>query len=109
MTMPAMPTARLAMIEPGLALGGLEAFLDGPAQAGDSGELPQVGRVGTEGDVIGSLFRLGDRLPDQQPMIPRRRLQPEQPNLRPVVEPRPLRAGPGRQAVPVLRRNGVGK
>jgi hypothetical protein len=45
-TMPAMPGARLAMIEPGFALGRLEAFLDRPAQTGNRGKT-FIARVAT--------------------------------------------------------------
>jgi hypothetical protein len=40
--MPAMPGARFAMIQAGLALRRLETFLDRPAQARDGGELRKL-------------------------------------------------------------------
>src|SRR3546814_11317272 len=38
-TVPAMPGAGLAMVQPEIVLGSQEAFLDGPAQACGSGQL----------------------------------------------------------------------
>jgi|tagenome__1003787_1003787.scaffolds.fasta_scaffold20341878_1 hypothetical protein len=41
--MPAMPGARLAVIEAQFLFGALEAFLDGPAQPGDTGQFGKLG------------------------------------------------------------------
>src|ERR1700693_5832415 len=88
--MPAVPGARFAMIEPGLALGGLEAFLNRPAQTGDGGEFRQFGDVWAEGHIERHVRWIGDRATDQQPMVPRGRLQAKQTKPSPVIEPRPF-------------------
>ena len=41
-TMPSMPGARFAVVEPQFLFGALEAFLDGPAQASGTGQLGQL-------------------------------------------------------------------
>ena len=103
MTMPAVPTARLAVIKSGFALGGLETFLDRPPQPGDSGEVSKLARMRCECDIERQIGRIGDRTADQQPMVPGRRLQTQQTNAGPIIKSRTFRPLAGWQAMPVLR------
>jgi hypothetical protein len=57
------------MVEPCLAFGGLEAFLDRPAQASDGGEFLQRRGVGGKCHIERHVGWIGDRAADQQPMI----------------------------------------
>jgi hypothetical protein len=43
---PGQPAADLVFIEPGLAFGGLKAFLDGPSTSGDADQLTERDRGG---------------------------------------------------------------
>jgi hypothetical protein len=61
------------MVEPRLAFGGLEAFLDRPSQPGDRGQFVQLSEVRPESHVEGQISRIGDRSSDQEPVIPWRR------------------------------------
>jgi hypothetical protein len=47
-----------------LLLGDLEAFLNGPAPAGDLREGSQRGPVGAEDDVVGEVLRVLAAAPD---------------------------------------------
>ena len=49
---PAMPGARLAVIEAKVVLGALETFLDGPAQTGGPGQFGQCRTGGAEDEVM---------------------------------------------------------
>src|SRR5512144_3133412 len=55
---PAVVAAHLVLVEPGLPLGGLEAFLDGPPGAGDPGQLAQRGTGGAVAGVVGEVGRV---------------------------------------------------
>ena len=101
---PAVPAAHLVAVQPDLLLGRLEALLDRPAPTGDPGQRLQAGGGRAEHDVIRHLVRLGELAAHQQPVVPRRLLQAEQPEPRPVVQTLALR--PGAQAAPALQRFG---
>jgi hypothetical protein len=75
---PAVPGTDFVIGEADLLLGHLEAFLNGPASTGDLREGSQGGPVRAENDVIGEILRILATAPDQQPMLPRRLLQPGQ-------------------------------
>jgi hypothetical protein len=83
--MPAMPGARLAVIEAEIAFGALETFLDRPAQAGDAGKLGERSVGGSEDETIGALVGLGRRAADQQPMGEVRVRTPYEPQSSPVI------------------------
>ena len=55
---PAVPGSDLAVIEAEIALGPLETFLDGPAQAGGTGQFGECGAAGTEGKTAEALAKL---------------------------------------------------
>src|SRR3954467_10395260 len=70
-TMPSRPGAHLVLVEPNLALGGLEAGLNRPARAGDldkGGELCALRRerqiIRRERQIKGQLLRLLERASD---------------------------------------------
>src|SRR5947209_14226461 len=100
--MPAMPGARFAMVEPRFALGRLEAFLNSPAQSGDGGEFRQRRDVGGECHIERHIRWIGDGATDQQPMVPRRRLQAKEANTSPIIEPWPFRSLACGQAPPCV-------
>src|SRR3546814_4465091 len=52
-TVPAMPGAGLAMVQPEIVLGAQEAFLDGPAQACGSGQLLERCSFARIDEIIG--------------------------------------------------------
>lgn len=52
---PGPPVADLVVVEAGFLLGPLEAFLDGPAAAGDAGQVDEAGAAGSAADVVGDL------------------------------------------------------
>src|SRR3984893_18803925 len=107
--MPAMPGTRLAMVEPRLAFGGLKAFLDRPSQPSDRGQFVQLGEVRPERHVEGQISRIDDRSSDQQPVIPWRRLQPQQTEPSPVVEAGAFRTLASRQTPPLTWRQAGGE
>ena len=52
------------MLEAEIALGALETFFDGPAQAGDAGKLGESGLGGGENRIVGAFAGLGRRAAD---------------------------------------------
>jgi hypothetical protein len=81
------------MVEPRVAFGGLEAFLDRPSQP-DRAQFVHLSEVRPERHVEGQISRIGDRSSDQQPVIPWRRLQPQQTEPNPVVKRGPFEPAP---------------
>src|SRR3954453_91034 len=81
-TMPSRPGADLVLVEPNLALGGLEAGLNRPARAGDldkGGKFCALRRERQiKGQLIkGQLIRLLERAPDQERFLPALTSAPE--------------------------------
>src|SRR5712691_10890565 len=109
MTMPTMPTARLAMVEPNLALGGLETLLNCPAPAGDACEVNQARLGWGEYHVVGAIRLILSVASDQQPMLPWRTLQAQKTNTRPVIDPWSLRSLSRRVTFPGRRRQRLGQ
>ena len=70
MTVPAVPRARLAVIEAEIILGSLKALLDGPAQTGRAGEFGKGGAGGCEDEIIGPLASVSPAAADQDPALP---------------------------------------
>src|SRR3954451_14176314 len=101
---PARPGADLVLVQPHLALRGLEAGLDRPARPRHPHQRGEVRRLGRQRQVEGQLVRLVRLAPDQQPLRPAGRGAAAAGQVRPVVEPRPLAAPPGAQPAPALRR-----
>ena len=52
-TMPSMPGARFAVVEPQFLFGALEAFLNGPAQPRGTGQLGQFRAARGEYEIVG--------------------------------------------------------
>src|SRR4051812_38976587 len=106
-TMPSRPGADLVLVEPNLALGGLEAGLNRPARAGDldkGGKFCALRRERQikgqliKGQLIkGQLIRLLERAPDQERFLPALTSAPER-DTRPVIQARPLGPVAGRSA-----------
>jgi len=88
------------VIQPGLALGLLEAFFDVPAAARDPGQVGGAGPAGPVAGVVGDLLRVADRPAGQQP-VPAAAL-PAGPDRdpRPVKLARAMRPGPGGDPLP---------
>src|ERR1700759_165981 len=97
---PALPAADLIIAKPDLLLARFEALFDGPAPPGDVGQRREWGLGRREDDIGGTFLRLAVAGPDQQPMVPGRRLQPGEAHPRPVVQSLALGSRPGREAVP---------
>lgn len=91
------------MVETKIVFGALEAFLDGPAQAGDAGKLGQRRSGRRENEIIGSFGRLRAFAANENPMLESRLRRPRSPDTRPIVEARPLGAFAGGMAGPVSR------
>ena len=53
------------MVEAEIILGSLEAFLDGPAQAGGAGQLGERDPFAGKDEVVGTLLRFLAVTPDQ--------------------------------------------
>ena len=60
MAVPAVPGPGLAVIEAEVVLGPLEAFLDGPAQAGGTSQLGEARGDGAENQKIGASCQIGE-------------------------------------------------
>ena len=102
---PAGPGADLVLVEADLALGRLEAGLDRPARAGDLDEVGECGAVDGVGQVEGEVVGRGDAAPDQETLLPaERRVLAVRP-IGPVVEPGPLGAVTGAEAMPAVGRD----
>lgn len=69
-TMPSRPGADLVLVEPNLALGGLEAGLNRPARAGDLDKGGKFCALRRERQIKGQLIRLLERAPDQERFLP---------------------------------------
>ena len=67
-SIPCLVFTDLVVVEPGFVFGGLEAFLDGPAGAGDADQLGQIGVGWAVAEVVSDLVGVGDRAPSQQPV-----------------------------------------
>jgi len=65
---PGPPGADLVVIQPGLTLGLLEAFLYMPAAPGDPGQVGGAGPAWPVAGVAGDLSRVADRPAGQQPV-----------------------------------------
>src|SRR4051812_5846106 len=88
-TMPSRPGADLVLVEPNLALGGLEAGLNRPARAGDLDKGGELCALRRERQIKGQLIRLLERAPDQERFLPALTSAPER-DTRPVIQARPL-------------------
>src|SRR3954464_14304176 len=88
-TMPSRPGADLVLVEPNLALGGLEAGLNRPARAGDLDKGGKFCALRRERQIKGQLIRLLERAPDQERFLPALTRAPER-DTRPVIQARPL-------------------
>ena len=103
---PGPVVADLVLVEPGLVLGRLEAFLDRPPGPGDPDQLPQRGRGGSGAAVERQLpmlsCRAGFGLAAHQQPVPPPRGQPGRVERDgdPVVLAQAVRAGPDRAAFP---------
>lgn len=69
MPVPAGVLAHLVVIEPGLTLGGLESFLDGPACPGNPCQLDQGDVLGGVADEVGQIRGVFQRPTTQQPVL----------------------------------------
>ena len=95
--------ADLVLVQAGLVLGLLEAFLDPPARPGDRASSVQRGAAGSVADVVGDLGRVADGAAGQQPVpAPGCPGDPDR-DPRPVVVARAVRAVAGRDPPPLLR------
>src|SRR3954465_1839015 len=92
-TVPSRPGADLVLVEPNLALGGLEAGLNRPARAGDLDKGGEFCALRRERQVKGPLIRLLERAPDQERFLPALTSAPER-DTRPVIQARPLAPSP---------------
>ena len=105
MAVPAGPGADLVLVEADLALGGLEAGLDGPARAGDADQVGERRAVGGVGEIEGELVGLRDAAADQQALFPTGRRVGAIGQIGPVVEPRAFGAIAGTETMPVAGRD----
>src|SRR3954468_5299317 len=87
-TMPSRPGADLVLVEPNLALGGLEAGLNRPARAGDLDKGGKFCALRRERQIKGQLIRLLERAPDQERFLPALTSAPDR-DTRPVIQARP--------------------
>ena len=70
MPVPAVPRARLVVIETELVLGSLEAVLDGPAMAFGQNQLFHSRALGAPGGEEGKIVIIGDAAADQEASCP---------------------------------------
>ena len=101
---PAVPGPCLAVVETEFLRGTLDAFLDGPAQAGRTGQFGEFGAGLRKHQVVGACVGVASTAADQQPALETGIGRPGQGNARPVVEPQPLRSLAGS-----VRRPGGGR
>src|SRR5688572_30810034 len=104
-SMPAGPGADLVLVEPDLALGRLEALLDGPARARHPHEIRQRRPRRGRGEIERQLMFLPQAAPDQQPLSPVRRHGAAEGQESPVIPPRAFGPGTGAEPVPAVGRN----
>src|SRR5262249_37305422 len=102
--MPGPPGADLVVVEPGLALGLLDAFFNMPAAARGPGEVGGAGRGGPVAGVVGDLVGVAERAAGQQPAPAAALAGCPDRDLRPVVLARAVRPRPGRDLLPGPRR-----
>src|SRR6185312_15630000 len=100
-TMPSRPGADLILVEPNLALGGLEAGLNRPARAGDLDKGGKFCALRRERQIKGQLIRLLERASDQERFLPALTSAPER-DTRPVIQARPLGPVAGAQPRPAF-------
>src|SRR4051812_37717585 len=112
--MPSVPRPALIVIEAKLVLGGLETVLDGPTMTLDGSQRGYWGSGRTPGREECHLA-VGDVAADQQSPRPYRVFcaaeltgQVGEFHIAPLVQPRPLGPGPGRQTLPLSRGTGSG-
>src|SRR5215216_439869 len=98
-TMPSRPGADLVLIEPNLALGGLEAGLNRPARARDLDKGGELCALRRERQIEAQLIRLLERAPDQERFLPALTSAPER-NMSPVIQARALGSVAGAQPGP---------
>jgi hypothetical protein len=104
---PAVPGARLVVVEAQFGLRRLEGILDGPAMSLDGDEGLDRGARRAPGGEVGE-FAVGDMAPDQQATRPDPleaadvvvRLEVGEFEISPVVQARPLGALSGRETAP---------
>jgi hypothetical protein len=118
--MPAMPGPGFIVIQPKRGLGYFKALFDRPAMALHRDQCLNPGAGGTPGREVGPLA-IVDAAPDQQAAGPSAGarsselggIEISQFEIRPVIQPRPFGAVPGRQAPPRRwlepLRNGFGR
>ncbi len=89
---PAWIASDLVVVESDLALGGLEGFLDRPADPGDPGELTQRGPRRAGGQVVGDVGGVGEAAPGEQPVAG----PGQRPDRRagPLIDPRAFAPAP---------------
>src|SRR5215212_5965669 len=97
--MPSRPGADLVLIEPNLALGGLEAGLNRPARAGDLDKGGEFCALRRERQIKGQRVRLLERAPDQERFLPALTSAAER-DIGPVVQARALGSVAGAQPRP---------
>src|SRR3546814_1301639 len=68
-TVPAMPGAGLAMVQPEIVLGSQEAFLDGPAQACGSGQLLERCSFARIDEIIGKFAGVPETAAEKEPAL----------------------------------------
>ena len=98
-TMPSRPGADLVLVEPNLALGGLEASLNRPARAGDLDKGGEFCALRRERQIKGPLIRLLERASDQERFLPALTSAPER-DTSPVIQTRTLGPVAGAQPRP---------
>src|SRR3954454_23178089 len=98
-TMSSRPGADLVLVEPNLALGGLEAGLNRPARAGDLDKGGELCALRRERQIKGQLIRLLERAPDQERFLPALTGAAKR-NMSPVVQARALGSVAGAQPRP---------
>src|SRR5215203_4566219 len=98
-TMPSRPGADLVLVEPNLALGGLEAGLNRPARARDLDKGGELCALRRERQIKGQLIRLLERAPDQERFLPALTSAAKR-NMSPVVQARTLGTVAGAQPRP---------
>ena len=87
-SVPADPGADLVLVEPDLALGRLEAFLNRPARARHPHEIGQCRSGRGRGEIERQLVFLTQAAPDQQPLSPALRHAAAEGQEGPVIQPR---------------------
>jgi len=97
------------MIEAQLLLSALEALLNGPAQAGRTGQLGQTSSGRREDQVVGAILRDTSIAANQDPALESVAGDPRQRDARPLVEADSFRSLTSGMRLPRFGGNGVGK